>query len=67
MMQRLFDIFFSGIAIIVLFPLLLLISVILSVTGEGEIFYKQNRVGVNRVSFKLFKLFEIVFEFKLMV
>jgi len=55
MMQRLFDFFFSGIAIIVLSPLLLLIILILSITGEREIFYKQKRVGVNRVSFNLFK------------
>tara|TARA_B100000787_G_C16131381_1_gene267535 strand:- start:288 stop:923 length:636 start_codon:yes stop_codon:yes gene_type:complete len=55
MIQRLLDIFFSGVAIIVLFPLLLLIILILSITGEREIFYKQKRVGKNRVSFKLFK------------
>ena len=55
MIQRLFDILFSGIAILVLCPLLLLIILILSATGEREIFYKQNRVGKNRISFELFK------------
>jgi lipopolysaccharide/colanic/teichoic acid biosynthesis glycosyltransferase len=54
-MQRLFDIFFSLIAIIILFPLLSLIILILRFTGEKEIFYKQSRVGKNRKSFQLLK------------
>ncbi len=54
-MQRLFDIFFSVTAIIILFPVLLFIILVLSFTGEGEIFYKQNRVGKNKISFKILK------------
>lgn len=54
-MQRLFDIFFSFTAIIILFPLLLFIILILRFTGENEIFYKQYRVGKNRTSFQLLK------------
>lgn len=55
MMQRLFDLILSGIALIILFPFLLIIILILMFTGEGEIFYKQNRVGKNMVSFNLIK------------
>ncbi len=54
-MQRLFDILLSGAAIIILTPLLLPIIFVLSVTGEGEIFFRQARVGKNRISFGLLK------------
>jgi lipopolysaccharide/colanic/teichoic acid biosynthesis glycosyltransferase len=54
-MQRLFDIFFSGIALAILSPLLLPLMFLLRVTGEGEIFFLQNRVGKNAMHFKLYK------------
>jgi len=54
-MQRTFDIFFSGIALVLLSPLLLPLIFILRVTGEGEIFFLQNRVGRGGKHFKLFK------------
>ncbi len=54
-MQRFFDIFFSSIAIIILSPIFLIIILILSLTGEKEIFYKQSRIGKNGASFKLIK------------
>ena len=54
-MQRFFDIFFSGLALIFLSPLLLLIIFILRITGEGEIFFKQTRIGKNKIEFQLLK------------
>jgi lipopolysaccharide/colanic/teichoic acid biosynthesis glycosyltransferase len=45
MLLRLFDIFFSLIAILVLSPILVFIMLILCFTGEREIFFKQDRVG----------------------
>ena len=54
-MQRFFDIFFSGIALVSFSPLLLPMIFILRVTGEGEIFFKQNRVGLGKKHFKLYK------------
>ena len=54
-MQRFFDIVFSGIALVLLSPLLLPLMFILRVTGEGEIFFPQNRVGRGGKDFKLFK------------
>lgn len=54
-MQRFFDILFSCIGLLILMPLFLLISIILKFTGEGEIFYKQPRVGLLNKKFKLFK------------
>ena len=44
-MQRFFDIVFSGMALVLLSPLLLPLMFILRVTGEGEIFFPQSRVG----------------------
>ena len=54
-MQRLFDIIFSGIALVLLSPLLLPLMFILRVTGEGEIFFPQIRVGRCGKHFKLYK------------
>ena len=54
-MQRLLDILFSGIAIVVLSPILAPIACVLRITGEGEVFYKQTRVGKNGNSFGLIK------------
>ena len=54
-MRRLIDIFFSFIAIIILFPLLLLTMLILRCSGEGEIFYVQKRIGYKGVQFGVLK------------
>ena len=55
MLQRFFHILLSTVALFVLCPLLLPIVIILRITGEGEIFFKQVRVGVNLQSFDLLK------------
>ena len=54
-MQRLFDIIFSGIALLILAPLLVPIMILLRFTGEGEVFYVQQRVGANGRMFGLLK------------
>jgi lipopolysaccharide/colanic/teichoic acid biosynthesis glycosyltransferase len=54
-MQRIFDIVFSGLAIIVLSPLLVPIMFTLRFTGEGEIFFRQQRVGRGGEKFGLLK------------
>ena len=54
-MQRFFDIVFSGLALLVLSPLLVPIALLLRFTGEGEIFFLQERVGKDEKPFKLFK------------
>ncbi len=53
--KRGLDIFFSLIAIIVFTPFLLLIIIILKFTGEGEIFYRQKRVGYHNQYFGMIK------------
>ena len=54
-MQRFFDILFSSLALIVLSPILIPIAIILRFTGEGEVFYKQKRVGQGGKEFDLIK------------
>ncbi len=54
-MRRFFDILFSGTALVVLSPLLVPVVIILRFTGEGEIFYKQKRVGKDGKMFSLLK------------
>lgn len=54
-MERFFDVLFSGLALLVLSPLLLPIVLILKLSGEGEIFFLQERIGKGGDVFKLFK------------
>lgn len=54
-MTRFFDIFFSGLAIIVLFPFMIPIIIGLKLTGEHDIFYLQERIGKDGKPFKVFK------------
>ena len=54
-MQRIFDIIFSCIGLIVLSPLFILVACFLRVTGEGEVFYTQSRIGKYGKVFGLLK------------
>lgn len=55
MVQRLLDIVFSGVALLLLAPLLVPVAIILRLTGEGEVFFRQNRVGRGSRYFGLLK------------
>jgi len=54
-MQRLFDIVLSGLALLLLSPLLLPIALALRFSGEGEVFYVQQRIGRGGKPFGLYK------------
>lgn len=54
-MIRFFDIIFSSCALFIFCPFLLVIIALLRFTGEGEIFYKQSRIGINGEKFSLLK------------
>jgi lipopolysaccharide/colanic/teichoic acid biosynthesis glycosyltransferase len=54
-MQRFFDVAFTSLALLMLSPLMIPLVIILRLSGEGKIFYKQNRVGINGESFGLLK------------
>lgn len=54
-MQRVFDIVFSSVVLIILAPFLTIIIIILRLTGEGEIFFLQSRIGFKNREFHLWK------------
>jgi len=54
-MIRFFDLLFSGLAIIVLLPFMIPIMIGLKLTGEHDIFYRQERVGKGGKPFKVLK------------
>jgi lipopolysaccharide/colanic/teichoic acid biosynthesis glycosyltransferase len=55
MIERIFDIILSGFALLCLLPIFLLTIIILRLTGEGEIFFLQKRIGLNGKVFFLIK------------
>ena len=55
LLKRLIDLVLSFTAIVILFPLFILIIFILRFTGEGEIFYLQRRYGLRNKKFKIIK------------
>ena len=55
MLARFFDIFLSSLAITALSPLLIPVMLVLALTGEGKIFFRQERIGKGMKAFKLLK------------
>ena len=55
LMINICDKLLSSLALVILSPLLLIICLILTFTGEGEIFYKQPRLGKNAKVFHILK------------
>lgn len=54
-MKRLFDLVTSGIALFLLAIPLLIVMLVLRCTGEGEVWYLQERVGLRGRRFKVYK------------
>ena len=54
-MQRFFDILFSGLALLFLAVPLLIVMVCLKFSGEGEVFYIQERIGRKGKTFGVYK------------
>lgn len=55
MIYRIRDVVVALVAISILSPLFTFVGIVLLLTGEGEVFYKQPRVGRDRQVFKIFK------------
>tara|TARA_B110000003_G_scaffold265604_1_gene291655 strand:+ start:71 stop:742 length:672 start_codon:yes stop_codon:yes gene_type:complete len=55
LLKRTFDILTSGIAIVILSPLLIPVIIGLKLTGEGYILYKQERIGYKNKPFLILK------------
>jgi len=53
--KRIGDIILATIVLIILLPILLPLSIGLKLTGEGEIFYFQKRIGKNSIYFDIWK------------
>jgi lipopolysaccharide/colanic/teichoic acid biosynthesis glycosyltransferase len=53
--KRLFDIVASGLAIILLSPLLIPVIIGLLLTGEHQVFYRQERIGLHGKPFAILK------------
>lgn len=55
LVKRIFDIFISTIFIVLLFPLIILISIIIRINYGKPIFFKQERPGLNGNIFVMYK------------
>lgn len=53
--KRLLDLIVSMVALILLLPIFLPIIILLRVTAEGEVFYFQERIGLNNSRFQIWK------------
>lgn len=55
MAKRTFDLFFSAIGLVLLFPFFIIISLFILIDTKGAIFYTQKRIGRGNREFKLIK------------
>ncbi|MBX2955213.1 MAG: sugar transferase [Cyclobacteriaceae bacterium] len=55
MLKRLFDFVASSIGLLILFPFFILLALLVKVDSTGPVFYLQERVGKDKILFKLFK------------
>lgn len=58
--KRVFDICLAGLGLLLFLPFGLLIALVLRLTGEGEVFYRQPRVGKGGRVFGLYKFATMV-------
>ena len=54
-LKRVIDIVISGLAIVVLSPVLLLIAIAIKLDSKGPVLFKQKRVGKNKSHFLIYK------------
>ena len=54
-LKRLLDVIVSFITIIILLPIFIPIIIVLKLTAEGEVFYFQERIGLNNSRFQIWK------------
>jgi exopolysaccharide biosynthesis polyprenyl glycosylphosphotransferase len=55
LVKRIFDVLASGLALLVLSPLLLLFAILIKTTSKGPVFFKQTRLGLAGRRFTLYK------------
>lgn len=54
-LKRCFDVFASGIALIILSPVFLILSILVKLSSPGPIFFSQERIGKNKKPFQIYK------------
>jgi lipopolysaccharide/colanic/teichoic acid biosynthesis glycosyltransferase len=54
-MIRFFDLLFSLLGLLLLFPVFLILGIVISIDSRGGIFYHQERVGKNNRNFRIIK------------
>lgn len=54
-MKRILDIIFALVALIILSPLLVVVAILVKVNSPGPIIFHQERVGLNRKNFQMYK------------
>jgi len=59
-LKRLFDVVASGLALVVLSPLLLAVAAIIKLTSKGPVFFKQTRSGLHGRPFQMLKFRSMV-------
>ena len=52
--KRIIDILLSGLAIIILSPLLLILCIAIKLDSPGPIFFTQKRVGIHKTYFQIY-------------
>lgn len=58
--KRAADFVLAILALVLLSPVFLLVALLLKLTGDGEVFYRQPRVGYRRGTFKMWKFATMV-------
>lgn len=55
LIKRMFDVIASLVLLIVLSPLFLVVAILIKLTSPGTVFFKQQRVGLNKRQFTMYK------------
>ena len=55
MLKRIFDICFSTVVLVLLFPVFIIIAIWIKFDSKGPVFFRQTRVGKDACEFKIFK------------
>ena len=53
--KRFLDIVLSGLAILLLWPLFLILAVWIKLDSEGPVFFRQTRIGIHKTKFEILK------------
>lgn len=61
LLKRIFDVFFSAFSLLLLSPAFAVLAVIIKITSQGPVFFKQERCGLNGRRFVLHKFRTMVF------